>query len=86
MSGTTSKVLAAKRLPVRPKPVMTSSKMRRMLYSSQSCRRIFRYSGGGVMIPPVLLIGSTIRAAMDRGSSHSMVVRIVRAQKTWQSG
>jgi len=38
------------------------------------------------MIPPVLLIGSTMIAAMERGSSHSMVVRSVRAQKTWQSG
>ena len=82
----TPKVSAANRCPVRPKPVITSSKMRRMLYSSQSRRRVGRYSGGGVMIPPVLLMGSTMMAAMERGSSHSMVWRRVRAQKTSQPG
>ena len=86
MSGVTPKVFAANMLPVRPKPVMTSSKMSRMLNSSQSCRRIGRYSGGGVMIPPVLLIGSTMMAAIERGSSHSIICRRVRAQKTSQSG
>jgi hypothetical protein len=38
------------------------------------------------MIPPVLLMGSTMMAAMERGSSHSIVVRSVRAQKVSQLG
>jgi len=46
-SGTTPVCSIANHLPVRPKPLITSSAISRMPYLSQISRRIGQYSGGG---------------------------------------
>ena len=71
-SGVTPNVSAANICPVRPMPVMISSKISRTLCRSQISRRIGRYSSGGSMMPPVWPIGSTMIAATVAGSSISM--------------
>ena len=68
----TPNVSAANIRPVRPIPVMISSKIKRMLWRSQISRRIGRYSSGGSITPPVWPIGSTRMAATVAGSSISI--------------
>ena len=82
----TPKVSAANILPVRPIPVMISSKIKRMLWRSQISRRIGRYSSGGSITPPVWPIGSTRMAATVAGSSISMTSPTIVAQVMPQSG
>ena len=69
MSGVTPNVSAANIRPVRPMPVMISSKIKRILLRSQISRRMGKYSSGGSITPPVWPIGSTRMAATVAGSS-----------------
>jgi hypothetical protein len=71
-SGTTSQCSAANHLPVRPKPVMTSSRMRRIPYLSQSARRPWKNPSGGTMRPDAPTIGSHMIAAMCSGPSYQI--------------
>ena len=82
----TPNVSAANMWPVRPIPVMISSKIRRMLCRSQISRRIGRYSSGGSITPPVWPIGSTMIAATVAGSSMSITDSTIVAQVIPQSG
>ena len=53
MSGVTSQCSMPNHfLPVRPKPVCTSSEMNRPPYFLTALKTILKYSGGGVMNPP----------------------------------
>jgi len=67
--------------PVRPKPVIHSSKMSSTLWRSQICGagQELGWRGGD---PPVLLIGSTITAATLSGPSSSIVCSIWSTQVT----
>ena len=64
MSGVTPKLCAAKALPVRPKPQITSSKTKRISFSSQISRSRSRYPLGGTRIPVDPAMGSMKQAAM----------------------
>ena len=72
MSGVTPKVCAANMRPVLANPVITSSKISITLWRSQTLRMIWKYSSVGVMMPPVLPIGSTMTPATVSGSSPMM--------------
>ena len=85
-SGVTPNVWAANICPVRPKPVMISSKISRTLFLSQISRSLGRYSSGGSMIPPVCPIGSTMIAATVEGSSMSITLSTILAQVRPQVG
>ena len=84
-SGVTPKVWAANMLPVLPKPVITSSKISSTAWRSQISRSRARYSSVGVMMPPVLPIGSTMTAATVSGSSATIASSTVAAAKRLHS-
>ena len=75
-SGVTPKVCAANIDPVLAKPVITSSKMSATWWRSQMSRMIRKYSSVGVMMPPVLPIGSTMTPATVSGSSCTITSSI----------
>ena len=72
--------------PVRPKPLMTSSQIMTMSYSSQMRRMVRQYSGAGTQQPLAVEMGSAMKAAMVSGRWNLMVSSMVRAQKTSHSG
>src|SRR5438876_749163 len=72
MSGTTFQCSAANHFPVRPKPVITSSRTRTIPYLSQSARRPWRNPSGGTRRPDVPTIGSRRIAATYCGPSYQM--------------
>ena len=66
MSGSTSQCSIPNHfLPVRPKPVCTSSEMNRPPYFLTMLNTILKYSLGGVMKPPAPWIGSARKAAIE---------------------
>ncbi len=64
MSGTTPQWSTPKSLPVRPRPVWTSSAIRSVPYSSQALRMRGQKSSGGTIAPASPWIGSMMTAAM----------------------
>ena len=72
MSGVTPYVWAANMSPVLPKPVSTSSKIRRTSCRVQMSRIISKYSAVGVTMPPVLQTGSRITPAIVSAPSLMM--------------
>ena len=68
ISGVTPNSCAPKADPVRPQPVMTSSKINNILCLSQISLSLFRYPFGGTKIPVDPAIGSTIQAAISPGN------------------
>ena len=64
ISGVTSKAWAANGSPVRPQPVITSSKIRSIPCLSQISRSLFKYPFGGTSAPVDPAMGSTIQAAI----------------------
>ena len=74
MSGVTPYLSAPQAAPVRPKPVMTSSKINRMPYFVQISRSRCRYPFGGISTPVEPATGSTITAAMV-DASCSVTIR-----------
>ena len=69
MSGSTSQWRTAKILPVRPKPVWTSSAMSRIPCSRVISRRRGRNPGGGTRYPPSPMTGSTMMPATLSGKT-----------------
>src|SRR3954466_13766884 len=67
-SGMTPKRCEPKGLPMRPKPVITSSKIKRMLCFVQISRSRSRYFCGGISTPAEPGTGSTVTAAMGGGA------------------
>src|SRR5262249_57653070 len=65
MSGTTPSCSAPHMSPVRPKPVIISSAMRRAPASLATCWTARRKPGGGMTLPAVPCIGSTMMAAIS---------------------
>ena len=68
MSGITPQWSTAKFAPVRPKPVITSSAMKRISLRSQISRIFGKYSGTGGTAPSVApTTGSAMKAATFSG-------------------
>ena len=67
MSGSTSKWSIPNHLPVRPKPLITSSAISTMSYLSHSSRSVRQYAGAGTYDPFAVEIGSAIIAAIVSG-------------------
>ena len=64
ISGVTPNSCAPKAEPVLPHPVITSSKIKRILCLSQSSLNLCKYPTGGTSVPVEPAIGSTIHAAI----------------------
>ena len=82
MSGTTSQCSEANIRPVRPKPVITSSKISSTPCRSQISRTSGQYSGPGTCTPAAAEIGSPITAATVSGPSLRIARSISRAHST----
>ena len=77
-SGTTSQCWKPNGLPVRPKPVSTSSATSSAPSASHAARTSGQYSGGGTSTPFAPGTGSRNTAAIDRGPSSAIDVADVR--------
>ena len=64
MSGVTPNSCAPNADPVLPHPVITSSKINKILCLSQSSLNLCKYPTGGTRVPVDPAIGSTIHAAI----------------------
>ena len=64
ISGVTPNSCAPKAEPVLPHPVITSSKIKRILCLSQSSLNLCKYPTGGTSVPVDPATGSTIHAAI----------------------
>jgi hypothetical protein len=71
---------------VRPKPVIISSAMRSASSSSAMERTAARKSSGGMTLPAVPCIGSTITAATAPADCALICLRATSAQATPQEG
>ena len=76
-SGTTPRRWCANQAPQRPRPVCTSSTMKRMPRSSHSRRTPWKYSAVAGFTPPSPCTGSSSTAATDGSSAASSVVEVV---------
>ena len=74
MSGLTPQCSVANILPVRPKPVMTSSQIMMTPYLSHISRMVGQYSGCGTWMPAAAEIGSPMKAATVDGPSCCMAI------------
>ncbi len=73
MSGITPYFSAPHAVPVRPNPVITSSKIRRMPCLVQISRSRSRYPFGGISTPVEPATGSTITAAIVEASCSATI-------------
>ena len=64
MSGLIPKSLLANISPQRPIPVCTSSAMMTMPRFRQNSSSSLKYPGGGMILPPLAMMGSNMTAAM----------------------
>ena len=86
MSGTVPVCSQPNILPVRPKPVIISSAISSAPASWAMSRIAGRNSGGGMTLPAVPCIGSTITAATAPEVAFLMVLRAKSAQARPQLG
>ena len=85
-SGTTPSWSTPQNFPVRPKPVIISSAMKSAPSSLAIARTAGRKPGGGMTLPAVPCIGSTMMAAMSPPDWFLMTSRDFSAQAMPQSG
>ena len=85
-SGTTPSWSTPQNFPVRPKPVIISSAMKRAPWSFAIARTAGRKPGGGMTLPAVPCIGSTMTAATSPADWFRMTLRVSSAQAMPQSG
>jgi hypothetical protein len=87
MSGVTPQWSRAKRRPVRPKPVITSSATSSTPWRRQISATFGQYSSGGTTAPAVEpMMGSPTKAAIVSAPSCSITRSSASAQATAQSG
>ena len=85
-SGTTPSWSTPQNFPVRPNPVIISSAMKRAPFSFAIARTAGRNPGGGMTLPAVPCIGSTMIAATCRPVWFRITSRVFSAQAMPQSG